>query len=466
MNGDPIFEPISIHDVRFRNRILRSSIGGRSCNYDGTVTDVWKNFEKRFADGGVGGIVSTTFHVNEKRRSPFQYPSIASRRCLPFLRKYLPQIQGAGEGCRYIMQIGDPGYATYVQLLPDRSAEASASDGFDLMLGYANRRRMMSDADIERSIDEYAVAAARVREAGADGVEITASKGYLVHQFLNPGINRRSDAWGGDEDRRFHFLERIMQAVRERIGPDFLLGIRLSGADFNSHPLVLALLRWPPVFMSRESWVGNDAEQMRRYALRLEALGADYLHVVAGYGFPNPRDLPGRFPFEEIRIFFDSIRHLSGKAAFRSTLLHTLPMPVWRAILNLGWHRGDEVNLDLARRMRLAVRIPVIANGGFQAYRGVRDAVATGGCDMVSMARALLANPDLVKAFFREGDDPAKAARCTQCNRCIGRTTTSPLGCYERKRFDSDVAMLEQIMALNRADEPDVPDAAEITNRL
>ena len=59
--GPKFKEPITIHDVSFSNRLLRSSIGGRTCNYDGTVTDVWKNFEKRFADGGVGGIVSTTF---------------------------------------------------------------------------------------------------------------------------------------------------------------------------------------------------------------------------------------------------------------------------------------------------------------------------------------------------------------------------------------------------------------------
>jgi len=76
--GPRFKEPIAIHNVSFSNRLLRSSVGGRTCNYDGTVTDVWKNFEKRFADGGVGGIISTTFHVNKERLSPPQYPSIAT----------------------------------------------------------------------------------------------------------------------------------------------------------------------------------------------------------------------------------------------------------------------------------------------------------------------------------------------------------------------------------------------------
>ena len=71
--GSPgIFSELWINGVRFKNRLLRSSIGGRMSNYDGTVTDVWKNFEKRFAVGGVSGIISTTFHVNADRLSPLQ----------------------------------------------------------------------------------------------------------------------------------------------------------------------------------------------------------------------------------------------------------------------------------------------------------------------------------------------------------------------------------------------------------
>ena len=80
MANSVIFTPVTINNVQFKNRILRSSVGGRTANYDGTVTDVWKNFEKRFADGGIGGIISTTFHVNKDRVSPLQYPSIADDR--------------------------------------------------------------------------------------------------------------------------------------------------------------------------------------------------------------------------------------------------------------------------------------------------------------------------------------------------------------------------------------------------
>lgn len=451
MTNSPIFEPFPIKNVLFENRILRSSVGGRTANYDGTVTDVWKNFEKRFADGGVGGIISTTFHVNEHRLSPPQYPSIATDKYIPYLEKYIPQIRGAGGRCKYIVQIGDPGYTTYTSLFPEVEDSKSSSSGFDLAFGYNNRRTEMTDGEIEQAIANYALAAKRVKESGADGVEITATKGYLIHQFLNPLINRRTDKWGGSADARFHFLERIVKAARDRVGPEYLLGIRLSGADYNYSPVSLSLFRVPWTFASRERWMGNDKTQMIEYAERLCHLGVDYLHVVSGFGFPNPRDVPGDFPFDEVKMFFNATRHLSFKAAARATVLNALPGFVARRLLSIGWKRRPAVSLELAREFKQKFRCwPVIVNGGFQERDGIEDALRSQSCDMVSMARALIATPDLVERF-RRGEN-CVANPCSRCNRCVGRTGTSPLGCYDERRFPSRRKMLDQIMEWNRPD--------------
>jgi 2,4-dienoyl-CoA reductase (NADPH2) len=438
-----LLQRTEIHGVQFRNRLLRSSVGGRTCNYDGTVTDVWKNFEKRFADGGVGGIISTTFHVNADRLSPPQYPSIASKRHQQFLKKYLPQIQE--NGCKYIVQIGDPGYVTYSSLFPDAADALSSSGGFDAAFGYPNTRREMSRGDVQTSIQEHAAAAARAQEAGADGVEITASKGYLIHQFLNPGINRRTDEWGGSEEKRLRFLEEVLQAVRDKVGPAYLVGVRLSACDFNARPALLALGRWPSPFVHG----GNDDAQMIRYAKQLA--GVDYLHVVAGYGFPNPRDVPGAFPFEEVRMFFDSVRHLSTKAAVRAAGAHLLPRKVGHWLFNLGWSRSHS-SLEFAANIKRArPDVTVITNGGYLDRASINAALER--CDMVSMARALIATPDLVHGYFEQDRDVPAAEQCTQCNRCVGRTTTSPLGCYELKRFGGSYeAMFAQILEWNRPD--------------
>lgn len=443
MSDSVIFEPFTINGVRFRNRVLRSSVGGRMANYDGTVTDVWKNFEKRFADGGVGGIISTTFHVNKERLSPLQYPSIADPKYVPYLRKYIAAIKRDQADCRYIVQIGDPGYSTYTSLFPEDADAKSSSSGFDLAFGYNNWRSRMSNAEIEKAIRDFADAAARVQDAGADGIEITATKGYLIHQFLNPGINRRRDSWGGSAAGRFRFLQRILEEVRGRVGRGFLVGVRLSGKDFNASPIAISAFRIP------WNWSGNDVPQMLAYAREMRALGVDYLHVVSGYGFPNPRDTPGRFPFDEVKLFFNSTRHLTRKAAFRAALANHFPFAGW--LLGRGWTYEQGVNLPFARAFKQdpAIGLPVIANGGFQQRGVIERAIQDGGCDMVSMARALIANPGLL-ADFRAGRDPCNP--CNYCNRCVGRTGTSPLGCYEPKRFGSRQEMMEQIMAWNRPD--------------
>ena len=472
-----LFQPLVINGVTFENRMLRSSVGGRTCNYDGTVTDVWKNFERRFAEGGVGGIISTTFHVNQDRLSPPQYPSIAGPKFVPYLRKYIDAIK-AGNRCRYIVQIGDPGYSAYSSLFTDRLDAKSSSGGFDFAFGYNNLRRSMLAAEIEKAVRDFADAAARVRDAGADGLEITITKGYLIHQFLNPAINRRNDRWGGDADRRFEFLRQVIAAVRGRIGRDFLLGIRLSGEDLMSKPLLLALFRIP--------WrSGNGLEQMLDYAQRLKP-DVDYLHVVAGYGFPNPRDVPGRFPFDEVKLFFNSVRHLSAKASVRAAFVNF--SSVARPLLSAGWKYEEGVNLGLAREFKTRIGLPVIANGGFQRRSVMDEALSSGGCDMISMARSLIANPSLPRQYEQDASRELPTNPCSHCNRCVGRTGTSPLGCYDLGRFVKAVeleepklkaserakltkadlemerrkaerAMARQIMEWNRPD-PAVPEAA------
>lgn len=455
-----IFSEWTINRVQFKNRLLRSSIGGRMSNYDGTVTDVWKNFEKRFATGGVSGIISTTFHVNADRLSPLQYPSIASDQHIPHLKKYIAEIKNVDRGCNYIVQIGDPGYTTYSSLFPEEVDSRSSSAGFDLGFGYNNTRTEMKVGEIEKAIRDHIDAAKRVQEAGADGVEITATKGYLIHQFLNPGINRRRrDHWGGNAANRFRFLEQIVTGVRQRVGLNYLLGVRLSASDLNYSPIALSLFRWPSPLLSKDARFGNEQNTMLGYAERLRKLDVDYVHVVNGFGFPNPADTPGSFPFDEVKIFFNSTRHLSLKAATRATVLNTIPAPAARWLLNFGWKYRAQVNLDSARFLKSHLAdvkggkpLTVICNGGFEEREDI-EAALTGpdGCDMVSMARALIANPDLPN-IYEKGQKIADRKKCTHCNRCVGRAATSPLGCYEESRFKNVRAMREQILEWNRPD--------------
>ena len=118
-----------------------------------------------------------------------------------------------------------------------------------------------------------------------------------------------------------------------------------------------------------------------------------------------------------------------------------------RSLFGAGWRYRRGVNLEDARRFRQEVGLPVIANGGFQERSFIEQALTSDSCDMVSMARPLLANPDLPELFRKGQETPNKP--CTFCNRCAVLTTIFPLGCYEPARFDSSEEMEARILALS-----------------
>ncbi|MEA2550837.1 MAG: hypothetical protein QOE25_606 [Actinomycetota bacterium] len=438
-----MFEPLTINGVTFPNRLVRSSIGGRLAFYDGRVNPAWGHFERRFAEGGIGAIISATITVDDRRWSPIEYPKISDDRFIGPIAEGVAAVKALG--VRYIMQIGDPGYHTQASLLPEASDSLSASDGFDLLFGYRSFRRELTTTEIAGIVENFANAAVRVREAGCDGLEVTASKGYLIHQFLNPATNLRNDAYGGSVTRRFRFLEEVVTAIRRAVGPDFLFGVRMSARDFNYLPLNI---RWPVARPLRQWWFGNDIPQTLLYGKRLRELGVDYLHISNGFGFINPKENPGAFPLEELRMFFSSVRHLSVKARVRSGVLNTIPLALLRRLAAVGWQVEPGANLDDAATFRREVGLPVIANGGFQEQSLIQQAL--GSVDLVSMARPLLANPDLPNRFRDGLEGPERP--CTFCNRCTLRTTVAPLGCYDQSRFDSQEEMEAQIRAWSSPD--------------
>lgn len=436
-----IFDNFTIKGVEFKNRILRSSMGGRTAYYNGMVTPAWTNFEKRFAEGGIAGIISATIDIDDDRLSPLEYPKLSHDRFIKPMREGVRAVQELG--CRYIMQIGDAGGHTQMSLLPQANDGKSASSYFDVIFGYRNRTTAMSREEIEAEVNSFAEAARRVREIGCDGVEVTASKGYMIHQFLNPVTNRRRDEYGGSTENRFRLLREVVTRVREKVGQDFIFGIRLSAVDFNYLPLNVRL---PVVFPLRHYFMGNGLKETLYYGQELERMGVDYLHIDSGFGFINPKGNPGTYPIDGVKLFLDYTRHLSAKARVRATLVNAMPTSVARAVLGLGWKFVPAVNAPFARKFKEHVGIPVIANGGFQDRDVMEDVLESKMCDMIAIARPLLANRFLLEEYRKNPELKRPKNPCTFCNRCCTRTAVQPLGCYEPLRFATQAQMEEQII--------------------
>jgi 2,4-dienoyl-CoA reductase (NADPH2) len=266
----------------------------------------------------------------------------------------------------------------------------------------------------------------------------------LIHQFLNPAVNRRTDEYGGSVDNRFRLLEEIVSAIRREVGPDFLFGVRLSASDYHRRPFNVRFPLARPLPSWHEFRHGNKLPETTYYARKLEKLGVDYLHVDSGFGFPNPAGSPGKYPDAGFRTFVNYARYLSPKAAARAMAFNLAPAWLRNSLFALNWHCEPAANANLAAAIRRVVNIPVIANGGFQDRDVIDGALTAKKCDMVAIARPLLANPNLLDQL-RKTNSPEKP--CSYCTLCCAYTAVFPLGCYDQQRFDTQEAMLNQVLA-------------------
>jgi 2,4-dienoyl-CoA reductase (NADPH2) len=108
---------------------------------------------------------------------------------------------------------------------------------------------------------------------------------------------------------------------------------------------------------------------------------------------------------------------------------------------------GNEgINLPASRAVKQAVAIPVLCTGGFQTASVIAGAIDRGDCDAVTIARPLVANPDLVQLFEQGQDAPPRP--CTYCNKCLFNFLENPLGCYDETRFDSREELVRQILSV------------------
>jgi 2,4-dienoyl-CoA reductase-like NADH-dependent reductase (Old Yellow Enzyme family) len=434
MSTSAIFEPLRLGPLTVKNRILRSSVAGRFDNYDGSGTQVRVAWDVKFARGGVGAIISSNAPVHERGHIVPGYAYLDADDKIPFWRELGQRVRE--HGCAYIAQIVHAGRERIIPGLRYESGQG-ATDDSEPVNGFECRR--LSVEEIGGVVGAFAQAARRAREAELDGIELAGANGMLFTQFLSPAINTRDDEYGGPLEQRARFPLEVVRAIRREVGRDFCLGFKISVAEATRE-----LLPW----LRR----GNSVEDVVRVCRWLEEAGVDYLHVSAGTGFPHPRNPAGRFPASEVVKTYDALLS-SGRNTFRNFLVfRTWP---FSAIFRWWWERPQRklgiegINLPGSRAVKQAVSIPVLCTGGFQTASVIGAAIERGDCDGVTIARPLVANPDLVR-FFEQGLDQAPRP-CTYCNKCLFRFVEDPLGCYEESRYESREQMVEQILSVYEA---------------
>jgi 2,4-dienoyl-CoA reductase-like NADH-dependent reductase (Old Yellow Enzyme family) len=430
MCADILFEPLKFKNLTVKNRIFRSNVSGRFDNYDGSGNQARINWELKFARGGVGAIISSFVPVQIRGRIIPNYATIDRDERIPFWRELGKRVHEFD--CKYILQLSHGGRQRDIQGI-EYTKGLSSTDKSEPIHGFECER--MTVDQIKETVNAFAEGARRAKEADLDGVELHGANGYLITQFLSSAINDRKDDYGGSLANRARFVREIVRAIRAKVGPDFHLQMKIRATEYNN-----AMLPF--------EGKGNTIEDSVQVCKWLEEDGVDAIHASTGSSFPHPRNPAGPFPLEELIKTYDTLIS-SGEHTYRNFVLFR----TWPAnkLFQARWNRatGDQIegiNLPDSRAIKQAVKVPVICTGGFQTASVIRQTIADGSCDAVSIARPLIANNDLGK-LFAQGLDRAPQP-CTYCNKCLVNVVENPLGCYEESRFTSRQEMIDQIMSV------------------
>ena len=203
------------------------------------------------------------------------YATIDRDERIPFWRELGRQVHELD--CKYILQLSHGGRQRDVGGI-EYPTGLSSTDKEEPLHGFPCER--MTLGQIQETVSAFAEGARRAREAGLDGVELHGANGYLITQFLSSAINDRKDEYGGPLENRARFVLDIVRAIRQKVGRDFHLQMKISSTEFNN------------ALIDREK-PGNVLEDSIQVCRWLEEAGVDAIHVSSGSSFPHPRNPPG-----------------------------------------------------------------------------------------------------------------------------------------------------------------------------
>lgn len=360
-----LLSPLQVGPKLIRNRVLMTAhIPG--LEDQGRASDAYIAYHARRARGGAGLQMTGASGFHHTGHSPSgRGINLLADGVVPSLARLADRVHENG-GTFLVQLAHSTATADYGDIgQPLMAPSPVASQLLKVM------PRQMSKADIASVIKAYGAGAARVREAGLDGVEILAAFGYLPGAFFSPATNQRFDRYGGSVRNRVRFAQDAIAAARDAAGPDLIVGLRMPGDE------------------KTDGGLGNEA-LAEIAALLAEAGGLDYINVAAGT---------------------NNDRIMRWEHWPASPAPHGLFAP-------------------LAAAVRRAVDIPVFVTGRVTDPAIAEQILARGEADMVGMTRAHIADPDIVEKIASGNHE--RIRRCVGANVCVARATSGKvIRCFQ-----------------------------------
>ncbi len=354
MTTDPLLQPYQLKHLTLRNRVM-STAHEPAYSEDGLPKDRYRLYHLEKARGGIA-LTMTAGSALVSRDSPAAFGNLLAYRdeIVPWLKRLTDDCHEAGAAV--MIQITHLGRRTnwnhsdWLPVLAPSPVREPAHRAFP---------KAAEDWDIDRIVTDYADAAERMQAAGLDGIELEAY-GHLMDQFWSPATNLRDDDYGGTLDNRLRFTWRVLEAIRKRVGADFITGIRM---------------------VADEDWEkGLSREEGVEIARRLAASGqVDFLNIIRG--------------------------HLETDAALSKIIpIHGM---------------ASAPHLDFAGEIRAETRFPVFHAARIADVATARHAIAEGKLDMVGMTRAHIADPHIARKVMENREDDIRP--CVGATYCLDR---------------------------------------------
>ncbi|BBO76633.1 NADH oxidase [Desulfosarcina widdelii] len=369
MTTSPLYRSTTINGLSLPNRFVRSATWEGMATVDGKVTPKLTETMLALARGGVGLIVSGHAYVEKKgQASPFQMGIYDDSR-VDGLTSMTAAVHEAGG--RIVAQLAHAGTFALEKAIGTAPVVASVFDG----LAKTPRAELSID-DISALKEAYVAAAKRAKTAGFDGIQLHSAHGYLLSQFLSPWFNRRTDAYGGPVDNRVRIHTEIIRAIREEVGKDYPLLVKMNCEDFAEG--------------------GLTVEESIAAARQMVAAGLDAIELSGGL-LTGGKFSPSR----------PNIDKPEKEAYFQ----------------------------EAARAFKKELSVPLILVGGIRSPEVAERLLADGTADYFSMSRPLIREPDLVNRW-QSGD--RSPARCISDNLCFRPGMTGKgIYCVTEERMEA-----------------------------
>lgn len=331
MTENLLFTPITLpNGTTIKNRFFKSAMSEGMGTRDFQPKKNIATLYKRWAEGGTGLIITGNIMVDPKGTAEPGNIVFDKNSNMEILKDWAKQ--GQQHGAKVMVQLNHPGKQVPKTIAKETVAPSTIPLGNGLNKLFSTPRALTT-SEVEKLVQKFVTSAKVAKEAGFSGVQIHAAHGYLISQFLSPHDNRRTDKYGGSLENRMRFLKEIYLGMREELGKDFTIGIKINSTDFKED--------------------GLTEEDSLKTIIELANLGLDFVEISGGT-YERPA-MMGATSKSTNQVFF----------------------------------------AKYSKKLKQKIEIPVVVTGGIRSINAMNTLLNDNTTDFIGIARPLTIDPNI-----------------------------------------------------------------------